>query len=126
MGIRIYSKFAKELLLAEEKACAKLISSGTIYNIFVECCRAKNTPHNQVFLAKDKKIIVGWAVIKQNNRKEWQFMVYIKRAYRRQGIGTRLYKRARKLTKVKDGNITVYRTDRPNRKFFDSIRGPTT
>ena len=86
MGIRIYSKFAKDLLLAEEKACAKLISSGTIYNIFVECCRAKNTPHNQVFLAKDKKIIVGWAVIKQNNRKEWQFMVYVNNPYPK-GIG---------------------------------------
>lgn len=122
MSIRIYSKLAENVSVAEEKICAKLVSSGAIYNLFVECCRPDRTPTNQVFLAKNKKTIVGWAIIKRDHKTKWQFMVYVKKPYRRKGIGTRLYIRAKKYSGASDDHISVFRTDNQNKNFFDSVR----
>lgn len=122
MPIRIYSKFAKDVTIAEETMCAKLVASGAIYNVFVECCRPDRPPLNQVFLAKDGKVVVGWAIIKQDKKGAWQFMLYVKRPYRRKKIGTKLYKRAKKYMRLTDREITVFRTDNQNTKFFDSVR----
>ena len=49
-------------------------------------------------------------------------MIYIKRKYRRRGVGTSMYRRAKLFFKLKDEDITVYRTDNGNEKFFDKIR----
>ena len=124
MAIRIYSKFAKDLTLVEEKACAKMVASGAIYNVYVECCNPENPPNNQVFIAKDGDKFVGWSIIKHDRKKKWQFMVYVKTTYRRQGIGTKLYERSRKFFRLKDKEITVYRTNNPNTRFFDAIKKP--
>jgi len=124
VAIRIYSKFAKDLTLIEEKACAKMVSSGAIYNVYVECCNPENPPNNQVFIAKDGDKFVGWSIIKHDRKKKWQFMVYVKTTYRRQGIGTKLYERSRKFFRLKDKEITVYRTNNPNTRFFDTIKKP--
>jgi len=120
--IRIYSKLANDLLLAEEKSCAKLVSSGAIYNVYVECCRPDKPPRNCVFLAKEKDVVLAWAIIKLDKKAKWQFMVYVKKSYRRLGIGTKLYNRAKKYMYLNDKEITVYRTDNINTKFFDAIR----
>lgn len=122
MAIRIYSKFAKDLTLIEEKSCAKMVSSGAIYNVYVECCSPENPPNNQVFIVKDGDKFVAWSIIKHDRKKKWQFMVYVKTSHRRQGIGTKLYERSRKFFRLKDKEITVYRTNNPNTRFFDSIR----
>ena len=122
MSVRIYSKFAKDLTLLEEKACAKMVSSGAIYNVFVECCNPENPPNNQVFIAKEGDKFIGWAIIKFDRKRKWQFMVYVKQLYRRQGIGSNLYKRAKKFFRLKDKEILVYRTNNSNTKFFDNIK----
>lgn len=123
MPIRIYSKLAIDVTIAEEKVCAKLIASGAIYNVFVECCRTDKPPHHRVFLAKNGKQIIGWAIIIHDRKRSWQFMVYIKKAYRRQRIGTKLYQKARRYMQLTHKDITVYRTDNQNTKFFDFVRG---
>lgn len=125
--IRIYSKDALKVNLDEEKACSKLVTSGSIYTLYVECCDIRHRIKNRVFIVKDKGKCVGWAIIKERKsaRKtnfKFEFMVYIRRKYRRQGIGTKLYKRAKKFFNLKDTEIKIYMTTNYNSKFFDKVR----
>ena len=125
--IRIYSKDALKVNLDEEKACSKLVTSGSIYTLSVECCDIRHRIKNRVFIVKDKGKCVGWAIIKERKsaRKtnfKFEFMVYIRRKYRRQGIGTKLYNRAKKFFKLKDKEIKIYMTTNYNSKFFDKVR----
>lgn len=123
--IRIYSKDALKVSLEEEKNCNKLVTSGSIYTLYVECCDVKYKPKNRVFIVKDSGKCVGWAVIKQrkkNRTPKFEFMVYIRKKYRRQGIGTKLYNKAKNYFKLKDDEIKVYITTNYNSKFFDKVR----
>ena len=126
MAIRIYSKNAVDLTLSEEKACAKLITAGSIYSLYVECCTPDSKLKNRVFVIKNNGIVVGWSVIKEYKKHKetikFQFMVYIKKQYRRRGLGGELYKRSKKYFKLKDKVIRVYCTTNINTKFFKSIR----
>jgi ribosomal protein S18 acetylase RimI-like enzyme len=123
--IRIYSKEAKDLTLFEEKSCAKLISSGSIYSLYVECCSPDKKVPNRVFMAKEKGKIIGWSIIRLKKKigvnGYFEFMVYIKRLYRRRGIATKMYKRSRKFFNLEDDDIKVYKTDTANIRFFDSV-----
>jgi len=92
--IRIYSKDALKVNLEEEKSCSKLVTSGSIYTLYVECCDIRHKVKNRVFIVKDNGVCIGWAVIKERKSSrstnfKFEFMVYIKRKYRRQGIGTK-------------------------------------
>ena len=125
--IRIYSKDALKVNLDEEKACSKLVTSGSIYTLYVECCDIRHRIKNRVFIVKDKGKCVGWAIIKERKsaRKtnfKFEFMVYIRRKYIRRGIGTKLYKRAKKFFNLKDKEIKIYMTTNYNSKFFDKVR----
>ncbi len=125
--IRIYSKDALKVSLEEEKQCNKLVTSGAIYTLYVECCDIRYRIKNRVFIVKDNGKCVGWAVIKQrkshlNLKYKFEFMVYIKRKYRRQGIGSKLYKRAKKFFNLQDKDIKVYITTNYNSQFFDKVR----
>ena len=125
--IRIYSKDALKVNLEEEKACSKLVTSGSIYTLYVECCDIRRKIKNRVFIVKDNGKCVGWAIIKERKsaRKtnfKFEFMVYIRCKYRRRGIGTKLYKRAKKFFNLKDKEIKIYMTTNYNSKFFDKVR----
>ena len=78
-----------------------------------------------MFLAKENGIVVGWAIIRLKKKigvkGYFEFMVYIKRLYRRKGIATKMYKRSRKYFNLEDDDIKVYKTDRANISFFDSV-----
>ena len=119
--IRIYSKEAKDLKLSEEKACAKLISTGAIYSLYVECCVPDAKSKNRVFIAKDGTKCIGWSVIHQS-KKNFQFMVYVKKSHRRMGIATKLYNKSKNYFKLDDSDIKVYVTDKANKGFFDNVR----
>jgi hypothetical protein len=119
--IRIYSKQAKDLTPFEEKACAKMVSTGAIYNVYVECCNPEKSIKNRVFIAKCGSKCVGWSIIQKTN-KNYQFMVYVKKLYRRKKIGTRLYTKSKRFFGLKDSDIKVYDTDNINLKFFKSVR----
>ncbi len=125
--IRIYSKDALKVNLEEEKACSKLVTSGSIYTLYVECCDIRNKMKNRVFIVKDNGKCIGWVVIKQRKshlhlKFKFEFMVYIKRKYRRKGIGTKLYNRAKKFFDLEDKDIKVYITTNYNSEFFDKVR----
>lgn len=126
MPIRIYSKNAKSLTLSEEKECAKLVTSGSIYSLYVECCTPDSKRLNRVFLIKDNKVVIGWSIIQQLKKplgkRLFQFMIYIKRKYRRRGLGTKLYKRSKKYFNLEDEQIKVYSTTNYNSLFFKKIR----
>jgi hypothetical protein len=125
--IRIYSKDALKVNLDDEKACSKLVTSGSIYTLYVECCDIRHKVKNRVFIVKDNGKCVGWAIIKERKsaRKtnfKFEFMVYIRCKYRRQGNGTKLYNRAKKFFNLKDKEIKIYMTTNYNSKFFDKVR----
>lgn len=123
--IRIYSKDALKVSLEEEKACGKLITSGSIYTLYVECSNIQRKTKNRVFIVKDNGKCVGWSVIKErksNKTPRFEFMVYIRKKYRRQGIGTKLYNRAKKYFDLEDKDIKVYVTTNYNSKFFEKVR----
>ena len=123
--IRIYSKDALKVSLEEEKSCNKLVTSGSIYTLYVECCDIRRKIKNRVFIVKDNGKCVGWAIIKERKKYKsfkFEFMVYIRCKYRRQGIGTKLYKRAKKFFNLKDTEIKIYMTTNYNSKFFDKVR----
>jgi len=125
--IRIYSKDALKVNLEEEKACNKLVTSGSIYTLYVECCDIRHKVKNRIFIVKDGGKCVGWAVIKERksyrvSKYKFEFMVYIKKIYRRRGIGTKLYNRAKKFFKLKDSEIKVYVTTNYNSHFFNKVR----
>ena len=123
--IRIHSKNALKVSLEEEKACSKLVTSGSIYSLYVECCDIKYKPRNRVYLVKNLNKCVGWAIIKErkkNKTPRFEFMIYIRKKYRRQGIGTKLYNKAKNYFKLKDDEIKVYITTNYNSKFFDKVR----
>jgi len=123
--IRIYSKDALKVSLEEEKACNKLVTSGSIYTLYVECCNIKKRVKHRIFIVKDSGKCVGWSVIKKrkkNKTPRFEFMVYIKRKYRRRGIGTKLYNRSKKYFELPDKDIRVYATTNYNSIFFDKIR----
>ena len=126
MPIRIYSKNAKSLKLSEEKACSKLITSGSIYSLYVECCTSDSTRKNRVFLIKDNGVVVGWSIIQQlkksSGKRTFQFMIYIRRKYRRIGLGTKLYKRSKKYFELTDEQIKVFTTTNYNSLFFEKVR----
>lgn len=126
MPIRIYSKNARSLTLSEEKECAKLVTSGSIYSLYVECCTPDSKRLNRVFLIKENKVVVGWSIIQQLKKplgkRLFQFMIYIKRKYRRRGLGTKLYKRSKKYFNLEDEQIKVYSTTNYNSLFFKKIR----
>jgi GNAT superfamily N-acetyltransferase len=78
-----------------------------------------------VFIVKDNGKCVGWAIIKERKKYKlfkFEFMVYIRRKYRRQGIGTKLYKYAKKFFNLKVKEIKIYMTTNYNSKFFDKVR----
>ena len=123
--IRIYSKDALKVSLEEEKAFNTLVTSGSIYTLYVECCDIKNKLKNRVFIVKEYGKCIGWAIIKQrkkNKTPKFEFMVYIRKKYRRRGIGTKLYNRAKKYFKLEDKDIKVYLTTNYNSQFFDKVR----
>lgn len=125
MAIRIISKEAKHLNFEEEKSCARLVSTGSIYGLYVECCAPDKKIKNRVYLAKDGKKTIGWSIIKQKSNRsvcKFEFMVYIMKKYRRKGIATKMYNRSKKFFKLKDEEILVYRTDKVNGKFFEKVR----
>ncbi len=125
MSIRITSKEAKRLTFEEESACSKLVSTGSIYNLYSDCCSPDKKIKNRVFLAKDNGKIIGWSIIKERARykiTKFEFMIYIRLKYRRRGIGTKMYKRSKKLFKLKDSDILVYTTDKANKEFFKRLR----
>jgi len=125
--IRIYSKDALKVNLEEEKACSKLVTSGSIYTLYVESCDIRRKIKNRVFIVKDSGKCVGWAIIKERKltrspKFKFEFMVYMKRKYRRQGIGTKLYKKAKKFFGLNDKDIKVYITTNYNSIFFEKVR----
>jgi len=125
VSIRITSKEAKRLTFEEESACSKLVSTGSIYNLYSDCCSPDKKIKNRVFLAKDNGKIIGWSIIKERARykiTKFEFMIYIRLKYRRRGIGTKMYKRSKKLFKLKDSDILVYTTDKANKEFFKRLR----
>jgi len=84
---------------------------------FLEIRRTKKDTNSHVIIAYEGKLIVGWALIQKEGRR-WEFQVNVRKAYRRKGIGTKIFNKAIKYSK----NIKTYPHDEVSTKFFNKIR----
>lgn len=123
-GVRTYKRFACDISEKESTILSKLVSSGAIFNLYQ---RAKTTkvPHC-IFICRKNVTgnIIGWSVIikmRYYTKPKYEFMVYIKRKYRRNGLGTFLYKKCKSFFKLFHHDIVVYQVG-DNKTFFNKIR----
>jgi GNAT superfamily N-acetyltransferase len=140
MTIRISSKDINTFSYIDYTECKRMASSGQIVAMLDECNKYRTntrkkvtppTPH-RIFIARDhdtpKNKYVGWCVIlmdlecSTSERRVFEIMLYVKCAYRRKGIGKKLYNRARNYYRLDDEEISIHKTDQVNNKFFDSVR----
>jgi GNAT superfamily N-acetyltransferase len=49
---------------------------------------------------------IGWGLLYYNKtHHEWSFSIYVKRSYRRKGIGSKIYRKMKRKHYLKDNNI---------------------
>jgi len=77
-----------------------------------------------VVLAKNSKDIpIAWGLLfYEQYGREWTFSVFVKKSYRRKGIGTHIYKMMRRKHHLANENINVYRHDDKSIFFFDKLQ----
>ena len=122
--MNIVKKHFYELTPKERSALRKLTVAGVNgMREFLKDQRQK--PHiymGFVFLLYSNSKLIGWsAIIEPSWSGERQVWVYVKRKFRRSGIGTTLFKLAKRKSKrfyVKPWNETGYRFFHANKKTF--------
>lgn len=116
-------KLASEVTKEERKFIRKLKISdiGLIWDDFKNHCHEKNC--QVVIVNGDEGYPIAWGLVYwYPNDREWTISIYVKRPYRRQGIGTKIYKMIKRRLKVKDNKIHVYRHDDTSFAFFDKLQ----
>lgn len=82
------------------------------------CWKKFQEKDGDVIICKDVAEIIGWAFIFDDGRQVKTFFVYIHSLYRRNGIGTEIYKQA----KEKFGEMWYSRYDTRAKSFFYSCK----
>lgn len=71
---------------------------------------------------EDKPIAISmYSSLNLSDNIDIDFMLFVLPEYRNMGIGTKLYKKVKKITKVHNINIQVYPHDHISTKFFHKI-----
>lgn len=91
------------------------LRGGDIWSWFITCETDKSYK-GKVFLCKFGKKILGWALVHFGC--EWRFRVYVASKFRRLGIGTKLYKKAKKEFKT----FGVCRFDFVSNSFYNFVK----
>jgi hypothetical protein len=115
-------KHASEVTSDEEKYLRKLCIEDIelIWKDFEFHRKDKNC---FVVLVRNSKIIIAWGLIYYNiGTLEWNLSVYVHHSYRRQGIGSKIYRTLRRKNKLKNGEISVFRHDKSSTSFFDKLQ----
>lgn len=96
-------------------------SSGMRSTIFSRLKVKDPSPHLIAYIAKDENKIIGWLLL--NIQKESaNIQVFVEKSYRRQGIGGRLIKMAKKRCKYQGvDKVTAFPWNRGGEKFFKAI-----
>jgi len=111
-------KRAKNVSFEEEKFIKRLkLNNG---NILLHFYVNRNKKNCYVVLVWDGKNIIAWGLIFLIG-KIWEFSVYVKRSYRRKGIGSKIYRSIKKKLKILNIQIDVCRHDNVSGKFFDKM-----
>lgn len=116
-------KRALEVTREEEKYLRKLRIED-IGLIWEEYRDRKKSKHAYVVLAKTSKgNPIAWGLLYYDHQeREWTFSIYVKRQYRRKGIGTKIYRKMKRLHRISNDNIHVYRHDDKSIAFFDRLQ----
>jgi hypothetical protein len=114
-------KSAKKVTEEEQKYLRKMCIRG-IGIIWREFKQNINYKKIFVIIARDKGIPIAWGLVEHVRKKDWSFMVYVKRDYRRRGIGTIIYRMAKRKHRLKDNHIEVFRHDGTSTAFFDKLQ----
>lgn len=118
-------KLARSVNRLEKSQLRKLrISDGVIWDLFKDHYLEDRS---YVVLVWDNDVIIAWALLFEfksvlSNLKKMDFAVYVKKHYRRQGVGTNIYNLAKKELNVNDEVMTVHRHDDQSRLFYNTIR----
>ena len=119
--MRYLFKHASAVTYFEEKQIKKLkIELGTIWDDFEEE-KQRNTTY--VILVYDGDKIIAWGLLFWDRiPKQWDFSVYVKRKWRRQKIGTKIYNKMKRKMKLKNEEIEGHRHDTASMMFFDKLQ----
>lgn len=123
MNLIFEHKHATEVTNAEKRYIKKLklTDIGLIWDDFVDY--QTNTECFVILTKNNKKIPIAWGLILYDyDKEEWVFSVYVKRTYRRKGIGTKIYRMMKRKHKLKDNDIHVFRHDDKSMSFFDKLQ----
>lgn len=90
-------------------------SGGHLFENFIEL---KNEYSSKVcYCETSKGVFCGWGFLARGIDKTYFIMLFVKKKFRRLGIGTKIIK----LLSRRKKNIEVYSHDKISRKFFQSI-----
>jgi len=136
MLIRIYGKTIDQFTELDHKTCRRMKDVGAIVSLLDSCEKKQKIGskrrrlRHKIFIAKSyegtNKKYVGWAIMiedlkKGKKAKDYEFMVYVKHAYRRNGIGKKLFKKSKEFFNLRNDQIRVYKTNNLNTKFYDNL-----
>lgn len=100
----------KELISNFEKNSFR--KGGYLWSAFKEFYFEKDS---KVCYCLDKKEFVGWGLLWKDYNKSYSLMLFVRKQYRRLGIGTKIIKILSKKIKKK---IDVYPHNKTSKKFF--------
>ena len=116
-------KLASEVTKEEEKYLRKLRIEdiGLIWEEYKDRRKSKKC---FVILAKTSKgNPIAWGLLYYDYLEhEWTFSIYVKRPYRRHGIGSKIYRKMKRKHHLPHDCISVYRHDDRSIGFFDKLQ----
>lgn len=116
-------KRAKEVTKSEETYLKKLriVDIGLIWDDYRDH-RLDNKCW--VVIAKNSRNSpIGWGLLYWDSHyKEWVFSTFVKKSYRRRGIGSKIYRMVKSKKQIVDLQIHVYRHDDISIAFFDHLQ----
>jgi len=96
--MRIKVKKPASLTAVEKRRLSHLhLRNGMMYPSFQDALKWE-TPAWVIMAKEDDGTIEGWAFLEdKTGQRQFDFMIYVRKARRREGIGTRLLRKARKI-----------------------------
>src|ERR1051326_9200356 len=123
MKLKYVFKKASDVKASERKELRhlRIRDIGIMWDTF-KFRRLKKDSNVVLALDEDINKIVGWSFMYPRDGRT-EFYVYVKKSYRRNKIGSNIYKTARKKLKVLHADLICHRHDNTSSFFFDKLRG---
>lgn len=119
MSPKITFKQLKDLTEAETTACLELsLNSKNQFSLMsIELNYNKHNPNSYAYLMTLDNKLIAWALVTLSPCNDYEFNVFVAKSYRRQGLGTALYRAA--LKEYQD--LVCYPHDPQSKHFYTSV-----